>query len=343
MLPWVVFAGCFLVPSQESAAALVAKGEAEVLAGNLPAAADTYERGVSAFPGNVELATGGAFVALLQGDASRADRILAAVESEAGARLPEIQLRRALVGLQEGDLDKVETYASRSNLPLARLLAAEVSLADGERAEAERRLRTLTESALGTAIAPALEETANAYLDLLRDPDPLVAGLSEVQALWALGRRDVAVRAAEELLKALPDVDGRDARLLLWAGRAASIREVEVARSLLDAMIVTPPEQQWRKLATQALVVCAAGKGTECLAEFDVLAALPRVPIDGLADARATAAMLVAKDDPETAASLAGPYLTDASARALHAAGAEQAAWEASRSDLFAEFLRPGG
>jgi hypothetical protein len=342
MVPWV-FAGCFLVPSQESAAALAAKGEAEVLAGNLPAAADTYRQGVTSFPKNVDLATGGAFVALLQGDVSRADQLLAAVEPEAGDRLPEIQLRRALVALQQGHLDDVKRFASRSDLPMARLLVAEVGLADGERPEAERMLRTLTESGMGAAVPPAAAETAKAYLDLLGDPDPLVAGLSEVQALWALGRRDVAVRAAEELLKALPDAEGRDARLLLWAGRAASIREVEVARSLLDAMVVTPSEQQWRKLATQALVVCAEGKATECLAEFEVLAALPRVPIDGLADARATAAMLVAKDDPTTATALAGPYLTDASARALHAAGSDQAAWEASRSDLFAEFLRPGG
>ena len=342
MLPWA-FAGCFLVSSQESATALAAKGEAEVLAGNLPAAAATYARGVAAFPGNVDLATGGAFTALLQDDAASADRILAAVEPDAGARLPEVQLRRALVALHEGRLDEVKRFASRTDLPMARLLVAEVDLADGDRAAAERTLRTLGQLDLGAAVAPGVAATAKAYLVLLEDPDPLVAGLSEIQALWALGRRDVAVRAGEELLKALPDVEGRDARLLLWAGRAASIREVEVARSLLDAMIVTPPEQQWRKLATQALVVCAEGKATECLAEFDVLSALPRVPIDGLADVRATAAMLVAKDDPATATALAGPYLTDASARALHAAGAQQAAWEASRSDLFAEFLRPGG
>ena len=343
MLPWVLFSGCFLVPSKVSAAALVAKGEAELLAGNLPAAAETYGQGVAAHPENVDLATGGAFTALLQGDASRADQLLAAAEAQAGDRLPEIQLRRALVALQENHLDDVKRFASRSDLPMARLLVAEVALADGDRPEAERVLRALTQSDLGAAIPPAVAQTAKQYLDLLEDPDPLVAGLSEVQALWALGRRDVAVRAAEEIVKALPEAEGSDARLLLWAGRAASIREVEVARSLLDAMVVTPPEQQWRKLATQALVVCAEGKATECLAEFDVLMALPRVPIDGLADARATAAMLIAKEDPATATALAGPYLTDASARALHAAGADQAAWEASRSDLFAEFLRPGG
>ena len=341
MLPWVLFSGCFLVPSQESAAALAAKGRAELLAGNLPAAADTYGQGIVAHPENVDLATGGAFTALLQGDASRADQILAAAESGAGDRLSEIQLRRALVALHGGHLDEVKRFASRCDLPMARLLVGEVALADGDRPEAERVLRGLTES--DVAIPPAVSATAKQYVDLLDDPDPRVAGLSEVQALWALGRRDVAVRSAEEIVKALPEAEGSDARLLLWAGRAASIREVEVARSLLDAMVVTPPEQQWRKLATQALVVCAEGKATECLAEFEVLAALPRVPIDGLADARATAAMLIAKDDPATATALAGPYLTDASARALHAAGADQAAWEASRSDLFAEFLRPGG
>jgi tetratricopeptide (TPR) repeat protein len=341
MLPWVVFSGCFLVPSAERAQALATKGETELEAGNLPAAAATYDMGAAAFPENVDLATGAAFVALLQNDTARADRLLAAVEPHAGVRLPEVELRRALVALRSGDLDQVQAFANKSDLPMGRLLSAEVSLADGEREAAEQRLRPLVQS--GTAIPPALAATAKAYLDLVDDPDPLVAGLSEPEALWALGRRDVAVRAVEELLKALPDDDRRDAQLLLWSGRAASIRQVDVARSLLDAMIVAPPEQQWRKLATQALIVCAEGKTSECMAEFDVLSALPRVPIDGLADARATAAMLVAKDDPEVATTLAGPYLTDASARALHAAGADRAAWEASRSDLFAEFLRPGG
>src|SRR5436190_13229496 len=120
MLPWVVFSGCFLVPSHESAVALAAKGKAELLAGNLPAAADTYGQGVVAFPANVDLATGGAFVALLQGDATRADQILGAAEPGAGERLPAIQLRRALVALHEGHLDDVKRYASRSQLPVAR-------------------------------------------------------------------------------------------------------------------------------------------------------------------------------------------------------------------------------
>jgi tetratricopeptide (TPR) repeat protein len=344
MVPWVVvFAGCFLGSSREGARALAAKGEAELLAGNLPAAAATYEQGVAGFPEDVELATGAAFLALLQNDAARADRLLGAVEPSAGDRTSEVALRRALVALHAGDLDGVKAHAARSELPMARLLSAEVSLAEGEREAAEQRLRPLTQSGLGAAVPSALAETAKDYLELLRDPDPLVAGLSEVQALWALGKREVAIRSAEELLKALPDDDTRDTQLLLWAGRAAAVREVEVARSLLDAMIVTPPEQQWRKLATQAMAVCAEGRAAECLAEFEVLGALPRVPVDGLADARATAAMLVAKDDRQVATALAGPYLTDASARALHAAGADQAAWEASRSDLFAEFLRPGG
>jgi hypothetical protein len=66
-------------------------------------------------------------------------------------------------------------------------------------------------------------------------------------------------------------------------------------------MVVTPPEQQWPSSLTQALVVCCRRQGDR-VSEFDVLTALPRVPIDGLADARATAAMLIANNPaPATA------------------------------------------
>jgi hypothetical protein len=95
---------------------------------------------------------------------------------------------------------------------MARLLVAEVGLADGDRPEAERVLRTPPSRRHDPARGAG---TAKQYLDLLDNPDPLVAGLSEVQALWALGRRDVAVRSAEEIVKGLPEAEGSDARLLL--------------------------------------------------------------------------------------------------------------------------------
>ncbi len=309
-----------------------AAAEAQLKSGDLPGAGDAYAAAQADHPTSVDVATGAAFSALLRGDAAAADKALAAAEAEAGERLSEVKMRRALVALEAGDLDAVRTHAEASGLPQGKLLAAEVALADGEREEAAGLLKQAAPA--GGAVADA----ANAYLDLIEDPEPLVSGLSEAQALWALGERKVAVRSVEELVKNLPDSrEDRDEQILVWAGRAASLGETDIARGLLDALIFPPDGQAWRKVATQAILACADGEGETCTDLFTSLEG--NAPSDGLADARATAAFLIAKDDPEVAEKLAGPYVSNAAARALYEAGNTAAAQKSAPQGVLADFL----
>lgn len=313
-----------------------AQAEALLKAGDLPGADDAYGTANADDPGQVDLATGAAFMALQRGNPEAADKFLADAEAEAGERLPELKLRRALVALEAGDLEQVKAHGLASGLPGGKLLAAEVALADGEREEAQA---LLTEA---QAAGGKVGEVAAQYLTLLGDADPLVAGLSEAQALWALGTRKVAVRSVEDVVRNLPDTfPARDEQLLVWAGRAASVGETQVARTLLDSLIFAPEGQQWRKVATLGIVACAEGDGATCLRTLNGLEGT--APDDGLADARATAAMLIAGQDPDVAKKLAGPYVSNAAARALLETGDLPAARESSPGGALGQYLNAGG
>lgn len=318
--------------AREAAAA----AEAQLKAGDLPGAAAAYEAALAEYPTSPDVATGAAYMAMLAGDPAKADQILAAAEPEAKEALPQIKLRRALAAVSAGDLEKAKEHGTASGLPAGKLLAAEVNLADGERDAAKAAL-TEIQGASG-----AVGEVAGQYLALLGDENPMVAGLSEAQALWILGERKVAVQSAEELVMNLPDDrKDRDELLMVWAGRAASVGEAAIARSLLDATIFPPEGQAWRKVATSAIASCAEGDGATCTS---LLASLEgAAPEDGLADARATAAFLIAGKDPEVAKQLAGQYVSNAAARALLEAGDASAAQEAAPGGILASWLKAGG
>ena len=94
------------------------------------------------------------------------------------------------------------------------------------------------------------------------------------------------------------------------------------------------------KVATQAMVHCVRGESAECV---DPLLKLEGVaPEDGLADARATAAYLIAKDDAAAAGKLAGPYVSNAAAPALAEAGDMDAARESAPDGIYGRYLAGG-
>ena len=313
--------------------AAVQAGDAALKTGDLPSAAGHYEEALAANPTNVDAATGAAGMALMRGDTAKADEILAAIQEVAGERLSEVLLRRAIVAQHAGDFDQVWKFGKASARPAGLLLAGEAMLAEGERQEA----RQLLESVTG-----GLESTAQAYITLIDDDDPIVAGLSEAQALWALGARNVAVRSVADLLPRIPtDSSDRDRRLLMWASRAAAVGEPRIGMALLDAMGDLPVGQKWRRRATRAILHCAAGRAEKCVEILDALEG--RIPEDALADARVTAAMVIATKDPETAKALAGRYRSNAAARALYAAGYPDAAAAAALDGPYAQFLQAGG
>lgn len=307
--------------------------EATLKSGDLPAAVAAYQAAGVDHAGDPVAATGAAYALMLQGRHAEADAALAAAEANAGESLPQLKLRRALVALDAGNLDAVAEHGKASGLPQGMLLAAEVALADGEREDAR--------DLLGQAKGGSVSAAAEAYIELIDDEEPLIALLAEAQALWALGERKVAVKSAEELVRNLPeDRDDRSEQLLMWAGRAVSVREADIAQGLLDAMVFPPDGQQWRKLATQAMVHCVRGESEPCvqpLLKLDGVA-----PEDGLADARATAAYLIASEDPDAAKQLAGSYVSNAAARALVESGDMEAARESAPDGIYGKYLTGG-
>ncbi len=312
----------------------VAKAEALLQAGDLSGAAVVYAAALAAAPTNVDVVSGAAYMKLLEGNFKAADALLQGVEAAAADRLPEIKMRRALVALKSGDLDSVKVHGSAAATAEGRLLAAEVSLADGDRAAAKVEL-----NALAAEVGP-VGETAAAYLALINDKSSLVAGLAEVQALWALGQREIAARAVEDLAKAYASEheDGPD-QLLLWAGRSVAVRESAIATNLLDAIPVAPQGQVWRMQATLAMVDCAEGEAAKCLAGFDRILTIS--PVDGYADARATAALLIAGSDPAAARKLLEGQAGDSVARALASLGEMEAAGTVAADPVFKAQLTP--
>ncbi len=337
MLTFLILTGCSLLGGDPTEA--VAAAEAKLKAGDLAGAAQAYDAALAEHPDSVDAAVGAAYLDLLGGNVADADSKLAAVEAVAGERLGEVKLRRALVAMKDGNLENVKTHASASGTPKGALLAAEVALADGDASAAKPLLDQA--KAGGGAVA----DTAERYLQLVNHPDQLVAGLAETQALWSLGQRKVAVRSVADLVKAYQsayaDTDG-DEQVLLWAGRAASVGEGEIAEGLLDTIEVRPRGQAWRVDATRAIASCARGDAADCVARFDTLQKLlespetaASIPAEGVADARATASLVIAARDPATARRLVEGLSGDVVARALVEAGDAASAAAAAADSLF--------
>ena len=209
-------------------------------------------------------------------------------------------------------------------------------MADGETDEA---LALLGEVSGGGG---PIGQLASDYLERLSDDDPMVSGLCEAEALWALGVRKVAVKSADELVRGLPeDRDDKPALLLTWAGRAVSVYEAEIAQGLLDPLTFPPDGMKWRMDAVQAMVHCVQGEIDSCQSTFDKLDRTG--PATGVADARATAAYLIAEDNPEAAKALVGSLQSNAAARALLATGDGSAAQDASPGGVIDNYLQSGG
>ena len=322
--------GCFVLDmlGGDDTEALSA-ADTKLSSGDVAGAVADYNALYAANPASVDAAVGAAYGDYLAGDLASADAKLAGAEAAAGERLSELKMRRALVALASGDTEALKAHAVASGTPAGKVLAAEVALADGERAEAQ----TLLDDASGAG--GSVGAAANGYLDLLGSDDPAVQGLAENYALWALGERGVAVKSVEEVVKSMPDDDRKAEELLLWAGRAASEGETLVASSLLESISFPPPGQAWRVHATRAIILCADGEHQACVESFDGLDAA--APADGMLHARATAAMLV--DDADVVADLLPEHPSAASALAASLSGNDSLARELAPSGLLSEHL----
>lgn len=303
--------------------------KAQLAAGDMPGAGAAFDAAATANPESIEAASGAALAAMLRGDTATADSHLERVQATAGERVPEVLMRRAMVAQQAKDWDRMRQFGEASGLAPGFLLAGEAALADGDREDAVAFFERVS--------GGGAEITARGYLSLLSSDDPIVAGLSEAQALWALGLRKVAVRSVAELMVRYPDSEGdRNEQLLAWSGRAASVGETQTARTLLKATKATG-DLAWRKKATEGIVFCAEGKASKCIRTLQGLEG--DAPADGLADAKVTAAMLIGPTDAQAAKDLAGEYISPGAGRALWNAGAHKMARNSTPSGALLNFF----
>jgi len=324
----IALQGCDMF-SGDGAKEAVDAAKTQMQSGDLPGAAAAFEAAATENPESVDAAAGAALAAMMRGDLETADQHLARVQETAGERQPEVLMRRALVAQQAKDWDSMRQFGEASGLPPGLLLAGEAALADGDREAAQAYFEKVNGGGAGV--------TAREYLSLLSNDDPIVAGLSEAQALWALGLRKVAVRSVGDLLLRYPDAEGdRDEQLLVWAGRAASVRETKTANALLR-VTKAKGDSAWRKAATEAIVQCAEGRTKQCVRAFEALE--DDAPADGLADAKVTAAMLIGGTDAQAAKDLAGPYISEGAGRALWNAGAHRMARKSTPSGPLLTFF----
>jgi tetratricopeptide (TPR) repeat protein len=324
----VVMQGCGLFGGDGGKEAADA-AKAQMQGGDIPGAAAAFERAAKENPESVDAASGAALAAMMRGDLSAADAHLERVQATAGERQPEVLMRRALVAQKAKDWDAMRQYGEASGLAPGLLLAGEAALADGDREDAAAYFERVS--------GGGAEVTARGYLSRLSSEDPIVAGLSEAQALWALGMRKVAVTSVADLLVRYPESEGDKAdQLLLWSGRAASVRETDTASTLLRAT-KAEGEQVWRKTATEAIVSCAKGDASRCIRKFEGLEG--DAPEDGLADAKVTAAMLIGPMDAQAAKDLAGDYISEGAGRALWNAGARRMARNSTPEGALLNFI----
>ena len=88
-------------------------------------------------------------------------------------------------------------------------------------------------------------------------------------------------------------------------------------------------------------MACSEGDGARCKSLLDGIE--NGAPPSGLADARATAAIMLAPHDAAAAADLAGDHPSPSVARALQAAGEGSDAADLAGSGPYAQFLSAGG
>ena len=333
--PAWLLAGCDLIEglTGPDVSETVTEAATKLRSGDLPGAAAKYTEASKLLPADYDAAVGASYVSMLQGDYDAADAYLAAMQPSAGEeRVGEVLLRRAMVAMRAGEFLKAKQFAMDSGLDMGKLFAAEIALIDGEAEEAIALLRKVKE--------PDPKSLAKKYLAYLASDDEWLFMVAESQALWALGDHKVAIRNIEKPL-ANVDFDGRQEILLLWAGRAAVIREAEIAQRLLDMIDTLPESQVWRRDATQAIIHCASASVASCkqgLANLEALA-----PSAGLEDARVTAAQLIAEAYPEDAKEIVDGIETNSAARVLQSVGDLSGAKSASTGGAFENYLRDGG
>ena len=319
-------------PPVDPAAGAVQAAEKSLREGDLARAEASFQEVLATTPTHLDAAVGASYLAMLRGDAAAADAILAAAEAGAGDGLGQLEVRRAMLAVERGDMPGVRTHGEASGLPQGQLLAAEAALAG---AEVDAAIALLESASAGGGAAAS---TAKHYLDLLNHDDFGRAAVAELYALWAMGSRQAAARSAPDVVSGLDDAaEDKGTELLFWAGRAASVGEAEAAAHLLSAIVDKPPGQAWRVSATQTLVQCADGEAEACTSGLASVAQI--APDTAVLHTRATAALALGRSDSAAGLALLSGHPGEATARAALELGDVALARELAPDGLFADHL----
>ena len=301
-------------------------------AGNLSDAQTQLGAILSEVPQDPNAATAMAHIHVLNGDFAQAESVLNAVQTEDAAVQSQIALRRALVALAAKDFSKAKEIALTSNEDFASVLAAEISLMDGEYEEAVGYLEK---------VGGAHKSLARQYLKLL-DGNEWSQAYAEAQALWALRDFDLAIQSVAGTLEFVSNqaLDNQYTNhVVLWASRAVAVAQPKIAKDLLSIKGVKSAKDDWRVAVLEAMITAVDGDVAAGKAQFEALEGV--APAQALNDAKATTVVVLSSIDKDGSALLSGLNGTGA-AYAAYSANQKSRALDLVDSDVFERFLEGG-
>ena len=300
-------------------------------AGELSSAQTQLAAVLAEVPENADAATAMAHIHVLRGEFSQAESVLNAVQTEDAAVQSQIALRKALVALHAKDFSKAKQKALESQEDFAMILAAEISLMDGEYDEAITYLEK---------VGGSHRSLAKSYLKLL-DGDEWSQAYAEAQALWALRDFDLAIQSVAGTMEFVSkSALGNDPRshILLWASRAIAVAQPDVARQLLS-LKGAPADGDWRVSLLKAMITTVDGDVSGGKVQFESLEGV--APEEALHDAKATAVVVLSslgKDGSVLLSDLRGT----SGAYAAYRADQKSEAADMVDSRIFERFLNGG-
>jgi tetratricopeptide (TPR) repeat protein len=304
----------------------------DLASGKLSSAQTQLTAILSEVPENPDAATSMAHIHMLNGDFGQAEAVLNAVQSDDATVQSQIALRKALVALQAKDFSKAKEMAQTSQEDFAKILAAEISLMDGEYDEAIGFL----EKVGGTHRA-----LAKSYLKLL-DGNEWSQAYAEAQALWALRDFDLAIQSVagtmEFVSKSALD-DNPNQHILLWASRAVAVAQPDVATQLLSLKGVPAASEDWRVALLKAMITTVDGDVSGGKTAFEALEGV--APAQAIHDAKATSVVVLSSLGKDGSSLLSGLRGTTGAYAAYRANDKSRAA-DMVDSTIFEQFLNGG-
>ena len=330
-LGWLM-AGMWIACSGSDKSAETMAAQKTLAAGGLSDAQTQLTAILAEVPGDPVAATALAHIHVLNGEFSQAESVLNAVQSEDATVQSEIALRKALVALEAKDFSKAKEMALLSNEDFSHILAAEISLMDGEYEEAIEYLEK---------VAGSHQALAKQYLKLL-DGNEWSQAYAEAQALWALRDFDLAIQSVAGTMEFVSNtaLDNQyNDHVILWASRSVAVAQPEIAEQLLSIKGVKSVDEDWRVGILQAMITSVKGDVAAGKNQFEALNGI--APAQALHDAKATTVVVLSTIDEDGSSLLSGLRGTSG-AYAAYSANQKSRAKDMVDSEMFERFLEGG-